>query len=341
MDWLLTHAFRIGRISGINVLVHITFLFWIGFDLLNCRSMAEVQLTAVFGGMFFLSVLLHEFGHCYGARSVGGDAENIVMWPLGGLAYVHAPMRPWPQFVTTIMGPAVNFVLALVSWVILALAHGTPYVFNFNPFNADFLVPLPGWQWWVAQFLWVNYWLFTFNMCLLMYPFDCARLVHVLLWKFVGLQTATMWICQISMPFAVLFGLYGISRNSPTTVAIAIMGGLTSFQQYMAAKHGYVYEDRTPVIRNRRPGWWSRLKDRFGSAAGRSEEASPRNPNPGGWQRKIDEEQRLEAEVDRILAKVKEQGMSSLSYVERQTLEQATRRKRQAEEKSFDRELRL
>ena len=48
------------------------------------------------------------------------------------------------------------------------------------------------------------------------------------------------------------------------------------------------------------------------------------------------EREELEAEVDRILAKVHEHGLHSLTYVERQTLERATR-ERQKREKEFNR----
>jgi hypothetical protein len=61
------------------------------------------------------------------------------------------------------------------------------------------------------------------------------------------------------------------------------------------------------------------------------------NPNPGGWEAKRQEEERRETEVDRILKKVHEQGIHSLSYVERQTLERASR-ERQSREREFERQ---
>ena len=39
-------------------------------------------------GLLFLAVLLHELGHCFGARSVEGDAQEILLWPLRGLASI-------------------------------------------------------------------------------------------------------------------------------------------------------------------------------------------------------------------------------------------------------------
>ena len=36
----------------------------------------------------FAIVLTHEFGHQLACRSVGGQTHDIVLWPLGGVAYV-------------------------------------------------------------------------------------------------------------------------------------------------------------------------------------------------------------------------------------------------------------
>ncbi len=39
----------------------------------------------------FLIVMFHEFGHSLACRQVGGAANQIVLWPLGGVAYVDPP----------------------------------------------------------------------------------------------------------------------------------------------------------------------------------------------------------------------------------------------------------
>jgi hypothetical protein len=44
--------------------------------------------------ILFALVLLHEFGHALACRQVGGTANQIVLWPLGGVAYVEPPPRP-------------------------------------------------------------------------------------------------------------------------------------------------------------------------------------------------------------------------------------------------------
>lgn len=343
MDWLLNGSFRIGRFAGINVHVHITFVIYIAYRLFTAGPGNYGQ-AAFFTGMLFAIVLVHEFGHCLGARMVGGDAENILMWPLGGLAFAHAPMTPWAQFVTVACGPLVNVVFCIVSAAVLMAATGSISVVSVNPYDG------PGplyetWQVYAWGFYWINLMLLCFNL-LPIFPMDGGQLFRVALWPFFGLQQATVVAAQFGIVGGIGLGLWGISDNNWIMVAIALNGAVVSYQHLVAARQGLVQEEfrsyRSARRYERRRGWWSRLKERLGgSAHRRADEAATRNPNPGGWQRKQDEETRLEAEVDRILAKVKDQGMNSLSYVERQTLEQATRRKRQAEEQAFDREIRL
>ncbi len=59
----------------------------------------------------FLIVMLHEFGHALACRQVGGVANQIVLWPLGGVAYVNPPQRPGATLWSIAAGPLVNVVL--------------------------------------------------------------------------------------------------------------------------------------------------------------------------------------------------------------------------------------
>src|SRR5580698_7705436 len=59
----------------------------------------------------FVIVLMHEFGHALACRSVGGRADQIVLWPLGGVAYVDPPQRPGATLWSLAAGPLVNVAL--------------------------------------------------------------------------------------------------------------------------------------------------------------------------------------------------------------------------------------
>lgn len=351
----LAGSFRVGRLFGIDVRVHILFLIWIAFRVFDAASSGfDWKEELLFLGMLFGIVLLHEFGHCFGARSVGGDAQNILMWPLGGLAYAHAPMRPWPQFVTVAAGPAVNVVLCLLSAAaVLITTHGV-LLPGVNPLQPGYFVLRESpealaaaarvmesaWFFAIVTFYHVNLFLLAFNL-LPIYPLDGGQLFHALIWPFVGLQRASMIAAQVGLVGCVILGLWGLrSGGGGMLLFIAIFGGMTCWQRYQAARHGWLVEDArdygSGASRDPRP-WWQRIFRVGGRRRDVSRPLEYPNPNPGAWeelQRKRAEE---EAELDRILRKVSERGMQSLSYVERQRLERITRA-RQEREREFERE---
>src|SRR5438067_1929792 len=101
----LTWSLPLGRLFGIMIRVHILFPFVALGQILHAgaregASPEDWKLAAGMMGLLFVSVLLHELGHCFGARMVDGDAQDILMWPLGGLAYVEVPHTAWANFVT-------------------------------------------------------------------------------------------------------------------------------------------------------------------------------------------------------------------------------------------------
>jgi Zn-dependent protease len=230
-------SFRVFTLAGITVRVHILFLLWILFRLFQAQG--DWQGTLAWMGMLFGIVLLHEFGHCFGARAVGGDAHNIVMWPLGGLAFADAPMRPWPQFVTVACGPLVNVALCILSAAVLIIATGRPEVVSLSPWSPFNIFAMNAtWQVYVGLFYHVNLILLYFNL-LPIYPLDGGQILWTILWPFTGLQRATVLAAQLGLVGAVLLGMWGLSRpGGGMLIAIAIFGGLTCFQRLQAIRQG-------------------------------------------------------------------------------------------------------
>ncbi|RMF76057.1 MAG: hypothetical protein D6744_12665 [Planctomycetota bacterium] len=319
-------SFRIGQIAGINIRVHILFIIWIVFEL--ATSGVGWRFEAQMYGLLFGIVLLHELGHCFGARAVGGDARDIVMWPLGGLAFAHAPMTPWAQFVTVAAGPAVNLVFCLISGGLLVGYLGTLDAVSFVPFRMVPYPPgIPEWCWYAQLFFTVNYLLLAFNL-LPVYPLDGGQLLQCVLWPFVGLQRALVLSCQIGIIGCIGFGLWALQGGGNMLFFIAIFGGMTCYQRLQMVKYGMVIDERmryAPTRTANRPGFWRRV---FGGRRGAHSPGVARNPNPDGWRERIEERRRQEEEVERILAKIKREGIQSLSYVERQILERASRERR-------------
>jgi stage IV sporulation protein FB len=115
----MTWSFRLGRMFGIRINVHVLLpLVLIGLIMrVTMGKDAPVFLAEalVMSALLVLSVLLHEFGHCFAARSVDGDAAEVLLWPLGGLAYCDVPHTPRANLITALGGPAVNLALCVAA----------------------------------------------------------------------------------------------------------------------------------------------------------------------------------------------------------------------------------
>ncbi len=136
MNW----AIRAFTAYGISVKIHLLFfVFTLGMFL---RQVSEKSTPIATLDIFLLTIvtlfgiiLLHEFGHCFAARSVGGEASEILIWPLGGLAFVEVPHYPKPNFIVAAGGPAVNVLICLLCTAGLAAGHFLP---NLNPLASPY-----------------------------------------------------------------------------------------------------------------------------------------------------------------------------------------------------------
>jgi hypothetical protein len=138
MNWSLP----LFRAFGVLVRIHVLYLIVLLALLYRWTKDTPVSLLDVFlllGPILFLSVLFHEFGHIFGGRAVGGEGEEILMWPLGGLAFVDVP-REWKAHTIMILcGPLVNLGIAVVAALILA---GNGFFPTINPLRDPFISPM-------------------------------------------------------------------------------------------------------------------------------------------------------------------------------------------------------
>ena len=94
MNNLTTGSIPLFRIVGIQVYLHWTWLLIAYFEIVNRVNRYQsmiwnvIEYLALFG-----IVLMHEFGHALACRQVGGQANRIMLWPLGGVAFVQPPPR--------------------------------------------------------------------------------------------------------------------------------------------------------------------------------------------------------------------------------------------------------
>ncbi len=139
MSW----SIPVFRLFGIQVKVHIFFfvitigLFLRQLSLLQYQNVWWMDIFLLTIVALFGSVLLHEFGHCFGARYMGGEAREILIWPLGGLAYVDVPHRWKALFVMVAAGPAVNVLICMVCAIGITAGGFSPSLTFADPHRTE------------------------------------------------------------------------------------------------------------------------------------------------------------------------------------------------------------
>lgn len=178
-------SFRLFKCFGIEVFLHWSWFLVAIYEVqIRKGNYSSINWNVLEYVSLFLIVLLHEFGHALACRSVGGNANQIVLWPFGGVAYVAPPQRPGAQLWSIVAGPLVNVVLVPVLSLLWWLADSAGWP-DTNPNLYTYV-----------QTVWfINLILLLFNM-LPVYPLDGGQILRSLLWFFFGraqsLQIATV-----------------------------------------------------------------------------------------------------------------------------------------------------
>jgi len=184
----------VGSIARIRIKLHwLLLVFWLwdlhqvlGTKVPQYRSM--LLLAWAFGAaLLFVSILLHELGHCFAARSQGGYADEVLLWPLGGLAFCDCPKFWRSHLIVAAAGPAVTLAIVLVSYGAFLLAD--PHVGNFLLAHPTALLCYVQ-----ARHVLVEWSLiiFIFNLIPL-YPLDGGRIFHSILWGFFSREGGYVW----------------------------------------------------------------------------------------------------------------------------------------------------
>src|SRR6266576_5001552 len=128
---MMQGSFRIGTVAGIEVRVHYSwllafvFIAWslaVGYfpstnDTLSRRT--DWVLGVIAALLLFASVLIHELGHSFVARSRGLRVKNITLFIFGGVSSIETePDNPKDEFLVAVVGPLISLLLAALFWLI-------------------------------------------------------------------------------------------------------------------------------------------------------------------------------------------------------------------------------
>jgi Zn-dependent protease len=168
-------SIRLFRFAGIDLYLHWSW-FLVALYEINQRAGRYTSLTwnALEYLALFCIVLLHEFGHSLACRQVGGQADHIVLWPLGGVAYVQAPQRPGATLWSIAAGPLVNVILIPVLFLLGTLMRVSGAI-QVAPDAFRLLQAVA----------FINVGLLIFNL-LPIYPLDGGQILRSVLWFLLG-----------------------------------------------------------------------------------------------------------------------------------------------------------
>jgi Zn-dependent protease/CBS domain-containing protein len=208
-----------GRLFGIEIRIHLTFVFLLAFVVFSAESTTQDTTTALRAlalvGVLFASVILHELGQAWVSRREGVPAKGIILLPIGGVTILdEAQAAPetgatWKRDIRIASaGPLVNLAIAGASALfLLAAMPGVPLT------NKPLVDPgcLP------RSVVWLNVYLALLNL-LPAYPVDGGRALRAYFSRHMDPIRATQRAVRIGHVFAMLFMMLGILlTNYPDT----------------------------------------------------------------------------------------------------------------------------
>jgi Zn-dependent protease len=208
-------SWKIGRVAGINIYMHATFLLLLLFILLAYWFQGHNLATALAGVFFilvtFACVILHELGHALTARRYGVRTRDIILLPIGGVARLERmPDQPLQELWVALAGPAVNLVIAAGLWLLLSAQGIHPALGSVRWAAGSFL----------DRVMVVNLWLVGFNL-LPAFPMDGGRVLRALLAMRTDYVHATQMAAHVGQAMALVFGFIGLFSN-PFLLFIAL-----------------------------------------------------------------------------------------------------------------------
>ncbi len=357
-----------GRWKGVQVRLHMFFLLFAVFNYyllwFSQRNQAGGVLpdhdvvSILFVVILFLSVLLHELGHTFVARRLGGQVESIVIGPLGGMRPIRIPQDPQAELLAVIAGPLTSLAICLASLAALVSLGTTDLIHLANPFDSAGVISsslksnqILSWQTVIGLTCWVNWMLVLVNL-IPAYPFDGGRACKALLQSLrpeLEPGHAVLLVGHLArlvalgmLVIAVLFRDRFTFDNSPVPIWLALV--LLSIFVFFITR---VEELHTSQDEETDESFFGYDFSQGYTSLARSadsdleQESPPRDGLVAKWlkawkQKQEAKRQATEAEEDRqldeILARLHEVGQSGLSTVERGILERVSARYRSRNE---------
>lgn len=309
-------------------------LFWL-------VSRFGLSVAVVIFACLFVSVLLHEIGHIVAARSLGLGADTILLWPLGGLAFVEPTSNARWDFLVAAAGPVVNLALCAALLPVVAIA-GPNWPAVLNPAEVAVSATLAERGFPVVEVCEVAFginWMLLLANLIPALPLDGGRMMRSwLAGRFPGAQSQD-WSIRIAIVAGILLSLVGMLFLKSTVLMglgfmILLATVFESVQAQLSERHddsflGYDFSEGYTSLEKSEP----REAPAGSKSVGMVQSWLEQRRETRRHKEEL-EDQEAEEQLDTLLKKVHHQGLHSLSSAERRLLERVSERYRSRSNRS-------
>jgi len=218
-------SYRIFRAFGIDVRIHLTFLFIVAYFAYLWGAVTDPGgvLGALYGVMLvvllFILVVIHELTHSRVAQHYGIAVRSITLLPIGGVASMdEIPAEPRKELAISIAGPLSNIVIALLMFAAL------PFVVDWGTLSFERISDLIFERSFAGAYMYIfltNALLAGFNL-LPAFPLDGGRVFRALLAMRLDRARATRVAVLVGQSLAVLLAIYGFLSGGIILILVAI-----------------------------------------------------------------------------------------------------------------------
>ncbi|KAK9834960.1 hypothetical protein WJX81_000023 [Elliptochloris bilobata] len=190
----------------------------------------------IFGPVLFVTILLHELGHCLATRQVGGDVHGILLWPLGGLAFVGHAGSPARDLYVAVCGPLTH-IPQFAAWYLMLVLSRRGITGAWSPSLAMLDASQ---QFWLAVCVGacqVNLALMAFNLLLPAYPLDGGRIFADLM---LLCGVPALLAAKVTVGVAITIGIaiiaFGAIYFNVITMIVGVWMLISTFELFQAIR---------------------------------------------------------------------------------------------------------
>ncbi|TXF90167.1 hypothetical protein FUA23_07990 [Neolewinella aurantiaca] len=235
----INYSWRIGKIFGVPTDLHWTFVFvptailYFAYTPGYGMNWQAAAWWSTIATLLFTFILIHELGHALVARDRGVKAEKIILFPLGGGAYLpEQPKQIWAEVLVYAAGPLANIFVALLAWIALLLRpDGDLLIAYFLRLSGNIVVQPGILDQVLGISLGVNLLLAAGNL-LPAYPLDGGRILRALLRAPIGARASTIVVTTLGLLIGLPLIWLGVELGDPLLACGAVFIILLSGMEY-------------------------------------------------------------------------------------------------------------